>query len=104
MSYGLIGVGQNQRDQAYAGLGQSAAAEQEREQANKSLNMAEKAAQMQAVGMGAGIGGSIAAANIGASAGGLAGIYGAGGAMGVATALSPIAIGAVAAYALTELF
>ena len=103
MSYGLIGVGQNQRDQAYAGLGQSAAAEQEREQTNKSLKMAEEAAQMSAVGMGAGIGGSIAAANIGA-AGGFGAVYGASGAMGVAAALSPIAIGAIAAYALTELF
>lgn len=96
MSYGLIGAGTGMRDEAYAGFGQSAAAEQARNQTNKTIAAAEKAQQMNAVGMGAGIGGSIAAANIGA-AGGFA-------AAGGMAALAPIAIGAVAAYALTELF
>ena len=63
---------------------------------NDQLDLAEKQAQLQTVGLGAGIGGSIAAANI-ASAGGF-------GAAGGIAALGPIAVGAIAAYALTELF
>lgn len=104
MAYGLIGLGNQQRDMSTGMISANAEREVKRNAFNDQLDLAEKQAQLQTVGLGAGIGGSIAAANIASSAGGLAGIYGAGGAAGVAAAMSPIAIGAIAAYALTELF
>lgn len=100
MSYGLIGAGQQLEDDAYRGFANAAGEEQSRNQANKQLKMAEKAAQMSAIGTGAGIGASIGAANV-AAQGGIAAMGGWGAAAG--TVLGPIAIGAVAAYALTEL-
>ena len=96
MAYGLIGMGNQQRDVATNLIGAAADREQKRENFNENMKIAERAAQLQTVGMGAGIGGSIAAANI-AAKGGLA-------AAGGMAALGPIAIGAIAAYALTELF
>jgi hypothetical protein len=97
MAYGLIGMGNQQRDVATNLIGAAADREQKRENFNENMKIAERAAQLQTVGMGAGIGGSIAAANIAATQGGLA-------AAGGMAALGPIAIGAIAAYALTELF
>lgn len=96
MAYGLIGMGNQQRDVATGLFNAAAEREQNRENFNENLKLAERSAQLQTVGLGAGIGGSIAAANIAATQGGLA-------AAGAA-AFAPIAIGAIAAYALTELF
>ena len=96
MAYGLIGLGNQQRDMATQLMGANAEREMKRNAFNDQLDLAEKQAQLQTVGLGAGIGGSIAAANIAATQGGLA-------AAGIG-AFAPIAIGAIAAYALTELF
>lgn len=105
MSYGLMSVGSGMLDQSKNLLGRSADMERERNQFNTSLDMADKAAKVQGIGTGAGIGASVAAANVAGTAGGMAGMYGAGGmaAVGMGVA-APIAIGAIAAYALMELF
>ena len=97
MAYGLIGMGNQQRDTATSLMAANAQREVKRNSFNDQMEFAKKQAQLQTVGIGAGIGGSIAAANIAATQGGLA-------AAGGMAALGPIAIGAIAAYALTELF
>ena len=96
MAYGLIGMGNQQRDTATSLMAANAQREVKRNSFNDQMEFAKKQAQLQTVGLGAGIGGSIAASNI-AAQGGLA-------AAGGMAALGPIAIGAIAAYALTELF
>jgi len=89
-------MGNQQRDVATNLIGAAADREQNRENFNENMKIAERSAQLQTVGLGAGIGGSVAAANI-ATQGGFT-------AAGGMAALGPIAIGAIAAYALTELF
>jgi hypothetical protein len=96
MAYGLIGYGDQFRKEASTGFQQVAAAEQNRNMFNQQLDQANRAAKMQAVGTGAGIGASIAASNI-AAAGGLS-------AAGGMAALGPIGWGALAGYAMMELF
>lgn len=72
---GLVGVGQNYKDQAKMGLQDKAQFEEARENTANQIEMAEKSQKMSAVGTGAGMGmmiGGPAGAAIGAGIGLLA--------------------------------
>lgn len=56
MSYSLLQLGSDTRRRALSGLQQSAAREEQREQANENLKQAERQQTMSAVGTGASIG------------------------------------------------
>ncbi|HAT8545916.1 TPA: bacteriocin [Vibrio vulnificus] len=56
MSYSLLSLGADTRKRALAGLKESAAREEERDQVNKNIEQAEKQQTLSAVGTGAAIG------------------------------------------------
>lgn len=56
MSYSLLQLGADTRKRALAGIKESAAREEQRNQANENLKQAERQQTMSAMGAGAGIG------------------------------------------------
>lgn len=72
MSYSLLSIGADTRKRALAGLKESAAREEERDQVNKNIEQAEKQQTMTAAGTGASIG-MMAYGPVGAAVGAAAG-------------------------------
>lgn len=72
MSYSLLQLGSDTRRRALSGLQQSAAREEQREQANENLKQAERQQTMSAVGTGSSIG-MMAYGPVGAAVGAAAG-------------------------------
>lgn len=102
MAYGLLSAGQSTKNQALAGLRQSAAEETNRNIANKNIEQMELSGKKQMAGTGAGIGAmmGVNAASSAISAGTAA----AGTGTMLASGLASGGIGLLAGWALSELF